>query len=69
VVLEPYNAMLSVHQLVENSSATYCFDNEALYDICNRTLRITQSTYMDINHLLSVSIRLWECLYSSALFS
>jgi len=47
--------MLSVNHLVENSSGTYCFDNEALYDICNRTLRISLATYTDINHLLSVS--------------
>ena len=35
-VVEPYNATLSVHQLVENTDETYCIDNEALYDICFR---------------------------------
>ncbi|RXM92186.1 Tubulin beta-4B chain [Acipenser ruthenus] len=30
-VVEPYNATLSVHQLVENTDETYCIDNEALY--------------------------------------
>jgi len=29
-VVEPYNATLSVHQLVENSDETFCIDNEAL---------------------------------------
>ncbi|KAE8288990.1 Tubulin beta chain Tubulin beta-5 chain [Larimichthys crocea] len=29
-VVEPYNATLSVHQLVENTDETYCIDNEAL---------------------------------------
>ncbi|KAI9347132.1 Tubulin/FtsZ, GTPase domain-containing protein, partial [Pilaira anomala] len=33
-VVEPYNAVLTVHQLVENCDATFCIDNEALYDIC-----------------------------------
>lgn len=55
MVLEPYNAALSVHQLVENSDATNCIDNEALYDICYRTLRIVNPTYADLNHLISVS--------------
>merc|ERR1712088_1221252 len=32
--VEPYNATLSVHQLVENTDETFCIDNEALYDIC-----------------------------------
>ncbi|KAK2097798.1 hypothetical protein P7K49_023249 [Saguinus oedipus] len=39
-VLEPYNATLSVQQLVGNIDVTYCIDNEALYDICFRTLKL-----------------------------
>ena len=39
-VVEPYNATLSVHQLVENTDETYCIDNEALYDICFRLASI-----------------------------
>ena len=35
-VVEPYNATLSVHQLVENTDETFVIDNEALYDICFR---------------------------------
>lgn len=27
-VVEPYNATLSVHQLVEHSDETFCIDNE-----------------------------------------
>ena len=53
-VVEPYNATLSVHQLVENSDATFCIDNEALYDICFRTLKLTNPTYGDLNHLVSL---------------
>jgi len=52
-VVEPYNATLSVHQLVENSDETFCIDNEALYDICFRTLKLTTPTYGDLNHLVS----------------
>ncbi|GJN76029.1 tubulin beta chain [Purpureocillium lilacinum] len=52
-VVEPYNATLSVHQLVENSDATFCIDNEALLDICMRTLKISSPSYGDLNHLVS----------------
>ena len=52
-VVEPYNAVLSVHQLVENSDETMCIDNEALYDICFRTLKLTNPSYGDLNHLVS----------------
>jgi tubulin beta len=50
-VVEPYNATLSVHQLVENTDETFCIDNEALYDICFRTLKLQNPTYGDLNHL------------------
>ncbi|KAI1726756.1 tubulin/FtsZ family, GTPase domain-containing protein [Ditylenchus destructor] len=47
-VVEPYNATLSVHQLVENTDETFCIDNEALYDICFRTLKLQNPTYVSI---------------------
>jgi len=52
-VVEPYNATLSVHQLVENSDETFCIDNEALYDICFRTLKLQTPTHDDLNGLVS----------------
>ncbi|EJW02405.1 tubulin beta-3 chain [Edhazardia aedis USNM 41457] len=52
-VVEPYNATLSIHQLVENSDGTFCIDNEALYDICHRTLKLQQPSYDNLNHLVS----------------
>ena len=52
-VVEPYNAVLSVHQLVENSDLTFCIDNEALYDICFKTLKLTTPSYGDLNQLVS----------------
>src|SRR5579871_1687854 len=55
-VVEPYNATLSVHQLVENTDETYCIDNEALYDICFRTLKMNSPTYGDLNHLVSTTM-------------
>eukprot|EP01018_Ginkgo_biloba_P012349 Gb_28103 [translate_table: standard] len=44
-VVEPYNATLSVHQLVENADECMILDNEALYDICFRTLKLTTPTF------------------------
>merc|ERR1712226_536061 len=55
-VVEPYNATLSVHQLVENTDETFSIDNEALYDICFRTLKLTTPTYGDLNHLVSATM-------------
>ena len=55
-VVEPYNAVLSFHQLVENADECMLLDNEALYDICFRTLKLTTPTYGDLNHLVSASM-------------
>lgn len=52
-VVEPYNATLSVHQLVEHADEVFCIDNEALYEICHRTLKLTTPTYGDLNQLVS----------------
>ncbi|KAI8710709.1 Tubulin beta chain [Fusarium sp. LHS14.1] len=52
-VVEPYNATLSVHQLLDHSDATFCIDNEALYDICKRTLKLSNPSYGDLNRLVS----------------
>ncbi|KAK7250320.1 tubulin-like protein [Aureococcus anophagefferens] len=54
-VVEPYNATLSVHQLVENSDQCFTLDNEAL-DICFRTLKLTTPTYGDLNHLIAAAL-------------
>merc|ERR1711924_53570 len=54
-VVEPYNAVLSFHQLVENADEVFMMDNEALYDICFRTLKLTTPTY-GANHLVSAAM-------------
>ncbi|XP_024209381.2 tubulin beta-8 chain isoform X2 [Pan troglodytes] len=55
-MVDPYNATLSVHQLIENADETFCIDNEALYDICSRTLKLPTPTYGDLNHLVSATM-------------
>ena len=49
-------AVLSFHQLVENSDESFLLDNEALYDICFRTLKLTTPTYGDLNQLVSAAM-------------
>merc|ERR1711912_67245 len=42
--------------VVEPSDEVMCIDNEALYDICFRTLKLTTPTYGDLNHLVSAAL-------------
>ncbi|PCH42400.1 beta-tubulin 2 [Wolfiporia cocos MD-104 SS10] len=52
-VVEPYNALLAIHQLVENSDLTMVVDNEALYDISVQTLKVKAPTFTDLNVIVS----------------
>mmetsp|Transcript_17192 Transcript_17192/g.35469 ORF Transcript_17192/g.35469 Transcript_17192/m.35469 type:complete len:442 (-) Transcript_17192:584-1909(-) len=60
-VVEPYNATLSIHQLVENADQCYALDNEALYDICFRTLKLDNPTFSDLNNLIANAITGTTC--------
>jgi len=53
VVVEPYNATLSIHQLIENADEVMVIDNEALHQICNKTLKVPNPTFGDLNNLVS----------------
>jgi len=52
-VVEPYNCTLSIHQLVENADAVFAIDNEALYNICTKSLKLPNPSYADLNRLVS----------------
>merc|ERR1712107_832593 len=52
-VVEPYNAVLSSHQLLENSDETFIIDNEALYNINHNILKNKQPTYSELNGLIA----------------
>jgi tubulin beta len=56
VIVEPYNTTLALHQLIENTDQCVVLDNEALYDICFRTLKLSQPTFGDLNHLVSAAM-------------
>ena len=55
-MVEPYNAVLATHHLVEDSTMTFCIDNEALADICFNALDTKSPTFGDLNHLVSLTM-------------
>merc|ERR1712198_820104 len=52
-VVEPYNAVLSSHQLLENSDETFIIDNEAPYNINHNVLKNKNPTYTELNGLIA----------------
>ncbi|KAE9619808.1 putative tubulin [Lupinus albus] len=55
-VVEPYNTVLSNHSLIEHTDVVVLLDNEAIYDICRRSLDIERPTYTNLNRLISQTI-------------
>ncbi|KAJ6777333.1 TUBULIN ALPHA-1 CHAIN [Salix koriyanagi] len=49
----PYNSVLSTHSLLEHTDVAVLLDNEAIYDICKRSLDIERPTYTNLNRLIS----------------
>jgi tubulin alpha len=52
-VVEPYNSVLSTHSLLEHTDVSVLLDNEAIYDICRKSLDIERPTYTNLNRLIS----------------
>jgi tubulin alpha len=52
-VVESYNHVLSCPSLMEYTNCTFCFDNEALYDIYRSQLAVEQPSYIQLNHLIA----------------
>jgi tubulin alpha len=59
-VVEPYNSVLSTHSLLEHTDVAVLLDNEAIYDICRRSLDIERPTYTNLNRLVS-QVWILEC--------
>jgi tubulin beta len=55
VVVEPYNAILSIHHLLENGDETMVIDNEALYNISHNVLKLKRDpTFLELNHVIAL---------------
>ncbi|GAA5987771.1 hypothetical protein JCM10908_007206 [Rhodotorula pacifica] len=52
-VVEPYNATLALTQLIEHADLVFNFDNEALYNIFNKTLKKSSPSYQELNSLIA----------------
>ena len=61
-VVVPYNATLSIHLLVDSTDEVQVIDNEVLYEIFFRTLKLTTPTYGDLNQIVFVVMSGVTCL-------
>merc|ERR1712091_606193 len=55
-IVEPYNGLLSTHWLLDHTEVSLVLDNEALYSVCEKNLKLKEVTYEQLNKLCAKSI-------------
>jgi len=55
-VVEPYNALLTTHWLLDHTEISIVLDNEAIYEICQKKLDIVRPSYDTLNRLIAKSV-------------
>nr|CAD2165818.1 unnamed protein product [Meloidogyne enterolobii] len=52
-VVEPYNSILTTHTTLNHSDCSFMVDNEAIYDICRKSLDVERPSYNNLNRLIA----------------
>jgi tubulin beta len=56
VIAIPYNPVLSLKYLTEYATQVMVMDNSAFYNICFRTLKLTNPTYSSYNFITALAM-------------
>ena len=54
--VEPYNSLLSLHQIIENCDFVNVIQNESLYNISSRSFRLLNPSLDDLNYLIGLQM-------------
>lgn len=52
-VVEPYNSLLALNEMIENNDISIMLDNQAMYRICENKLDIELPGYSNLNKMIS----------------
>merc|ERR1719474_2236850 len=55
-VVEPYNALLTTHWLLDHTEISIVLDNEAIYEIAQKKLDIPRPSYDTLNQMIAKSV-------------
>ena len=55
-VVEPYNALLTTHWLLDHTEISVVLDNEAIYEICQKNLDIRRPSYDTLNRMIAKAV-------------
>ena len=54
--MEPYNAIMSIAQIIEDTDISFVIDNEALFNISQKVLKQKSPSFADLNWIMSLSM-------------
>merc|ERR1712183_1051892 len=54
--VEPYNALLTTHWLLDHTEISVLLDNEAIYEICQKKLDIKRPSYDTLNRMIAKAV-------------
>jgi tubulin alpha len=52
-VVEPYNSILTTHTTLEHVDCSFMVDNQAIYELCMRNLRVERPSYSHLNRMIA----------------
>ncbi|KAH7091848.1 tubulin alpha [Auriculariales sp. MPI-PUGE-AT-0066] len=52
-VVEPYNSVLTTHNTIEHTDCSFMIDNEAVYEICKKSLDVPMPSFTNLNRLIA----------------
>ena len=55
-IVEPYNAMLTTHWLLNHTEVSIVLDNEAIYNIWQKQVAVDRQSYCDLSMLIAIVI-------------
>ena len=55
-VVEPYNALLTTHWLLDHTEISMVLDDEAIYEICQKNLDIKRPSYDTLNRMIAKAV-------------
>merc|ERR550517_2392085 len=52
-IVEPYNAVLYTHTTLEHCDCAFLVDNQAIYDLSQKSLGVQTPTYTNLNRIIA----------------
>ncbi|ETO31186.1 hypothetical protein RFI_05934 [Reticulomyxa filosa] len=70
-VIEPYNALLATHWIIDHTNVSVVLDNQAIYNICQSKLHIPKPDVSHLNYLIAkvISAMTWPIRFDREIYT